>query len=308
MPAPKVDVLAIGHASYDFSVFVYEYPQENSKHETQQLLEGGGGPAANAGYLLSRWGVHCAFAGLLGDDDYGRRIIAEFTSAGTDTSLTEIRRGHLTPVSLILVNTRNGSRTIVNRKAPQGLLHLDPASLAGFAPRVLLFDGHELEAASEALAAFPAAESILDAGSLRTGTEALAKRVNHLVASERFALQRTGIPDLLSDKNQRACLRHLRAAARPGATLVVTCGEHGLIYDAEGECRRLPAAPAEVRDTTGAGDVFHGAYTYGVLLGLPLEQTLRLASKAAALSVQKLGARQSIPDLELLRKELPDVG
>jgi sulfofructose kinase len=308
MPAPKVEVLAIGHASYDLTFVSDHFPSENSKVETDQLLEEGGGPAANAAFLLSKWGVNCAFAGLLGDDDYGRRISAQFAAVGIDLSLTEVRPRHLTPVSVILVNAGNGSRTIVNRKTPQAALRLDPLLVAQISPRVLLFDGHELDAAETALVAFPNAVSILDGGSLRAGTAALAKRVNHLVASERFALQSTGLPDLVSDENQRACLRQLRAPARPGATLVVTLGEQGLIYEVEGECRHLLAYPAEARDTTGAGDVFHGAYAYGVLGGLPFGATLRLALKAASLSVQKFGARQSIPDLELLRKELPDVG
>lgn len=118
----QVDVLCIGHATCDMSVFVDGYPHENSKCETQELLEACGGPAANAAYLLSSWGLRCAFAGLVGDDVYGRRIRDEFQSAGTDVSLLELREGHAPPLSLILINKRNGSRTIVNRKARSSTL------------------------------------------------------------------------------------------------------------------------------------------------------------------------------------------
>src|SRR5580698_6735060 len=109
----SIDVLCIGHAAYDVSMFVDEFPLENSKRETHTLLEAGGGPAANAAYLLSLWGSSCAFAGLVGDDDYGRRIRKEFEAAGTDVSLLELRSGYQTPLSFILVNRQNGSRTIV---------------------------------------------------------------------------------------------------------------------------------------------------------------------------------------------------
>src|SRR5665213_1233633 len=98
-----VDVLCIGHAAYDLSVFVDAFPQENSKCETQELLESGGGPAANAAYLLSLWKARCAFAGLVGDDRYGLRIRQEFEEVGTNISLLEMRAGHGTPVSLILI-------------------------------------------------------------------------------------------------------------------------------------------------------------------------------------------------------------
>src|SRR5580704_4261988 len=102
-----VKILCIGHASFDLSVTVDAFPAENSKCETRELLEAGGGPAANAAYLLSIWGVHCGFAGLSGDDRYGQRIREEFQAVGTDVSLLELRAGHATPVSFILINQQN---------------------------------------------------------------------------------------------------------------------------------------------------------------------------------------------------------
>jgi sulfofructose kinase len=69
-----IDVLCIGHACFDLSASVESFPRENSKCETGELRESGGGPAANAAYLLSLWGVPCALAGVVGDDEYGRRI------------------------------------------------------------------------------------------------------------------------------------------------------------------------------------------------------------------------------------------
>src|ERR1700679_1430425 len=123
----SIDVLCIGHAAYDVSMFVDEFPAENSKRETHALLQSGGGPAANAACLLSSWGSHCAFAGLVGDDDYGRRIRAEFEAAGTEISLLELRPAYDTPLSFILVNQKNGSRTIVNRKAQKHSLDVPAA-------------------------------------------------------------------------------------------------------------------------------------------------------------------------------------
>jgi hypothetical protein len=122
-----VDVLCIGHAAYDLSVLLEGFPTENSKCETDRLLECGGGPAANAAYLLSLWGTRAGFAGLVGDDRYGRSVRDEFQAVGTDVSLLELRAGHATPVSMILINRQNGSRTIVNRKAPGAGLQLEAA-------------------------------------------------------------------------------------------------------------------------------------------------------------------------------------
>jgi sulfofructose kinase len=296
------EVLCIGHAAYDVGLFVEEFPEENSKCETRELMESGGGPAANAAYLLSKWGVNCAFAGVVGDDVYGQRVREEFVAVGTDVSLLELRQNHVTPLSLILINKQNGSRTIVNRKVQGPPLNI---STAGMVPRVLLFDGHEPDASLAALREFPHAASILDAGSWREGTAHLAGKVDYLVASERFAKQATGLEDLSDEAVRRACLDELRA--KYPTTVVVTLGEHGMIADDGSGFRHLPAYPAHAVDTTAAGDIFHGAFAHGMLRGWSLEDTLRFAAMTASLSVRVPGGRTSIPTLDQVKEALAHV-
>lgn len=315
-PAPAA-ALCIGHAAYDLCMSVAAYPAENSKTQTDSLLESGGGPAANAAWLLARWGVPTALAAVVGDDEYGRRVLAELQHAGVDCSLLEIRPKHPTPVSFIIANRANGSRTIINRWAPAHGLKLPPEALSRPAPegtrvpgtlpppatpgerpfpgpRLLLFDGHELDASLAALAAFPSAITVLDAGSLRPGTEALARRVQYLVCSERYAVQVTGLTDVLGQTS--ACLRHLRAA--DGQVVVVTLGEQGLVFTDGRRENRLPALRVNSLDTTAAGDIFHGAFAYALLHGMELDRALRLATVAAGLSVERPGGRPSAPELD----------
>jgi sugar/nucleoside kinase (ribokinase family) len=301
-----IDVLCIGHAAYDVSMFVDEFPAENSKRETQVLLQSGGGPAANAACLLSSWGSPCAFAGLVGDDDYGRRIRAEFEAAGTDISLLELRPGYDTPLSFILVNQKNASRTIVNRKAQKRSLEIPAAKLAALAPSILVFDGHELPAALAALEAFPNAISILDAGSWREGTAKLAELVDYLVTSEPFAMRASAVADLGSDEAQRDCVRELRD--RFGAITIVTLGENGLIADDGSGFRHFPAYPAEAVDTTAAGDIFHGALVYAIASKIAFDESLRFAAMAASLSVRVAGGRGSIPTLDQVKEALRHAG
>ena len=369
-----MDVLCVGHAAWDISVFTAGYPAENSKLEIHTMIECGGGPAANAAFLLSRWGAAAAFAGVVGTDAYGERIAREFSDAGTDITLMRRHDGDVTPVSVILVNEQNGSRTIINRKAPRAgaplrlarVTELSPTTCSphpdplpsqargegnqpqsrtsaqkgvphsgaeGFSlspqqrgegrgegpwqpndssfvsapawpqpPRVLLFDGHEPEASLEAMKLFPQAKSILDAGSLRDGTRELARRVDYVVASERFARELGNLPDLESVENQDAAVAALHR--RNGKPVVITCGERGLLHGTAGRVERLPAFPVKACDTTAAGDIFHGAFAYGVLAGLPWVETLRLASATAALSVAARGGRTSIPTLAQVKEML----
>ena len=159
----SVRALCVGHACWDLCMHVDAYPAENSKAETNLLIESGGGPAANAAWLLSRWGVPTALAALVGQDDYGSKAVKELAAVGVDCRLVEQRAGQATPVSFIVVNRTTGSRTIINRKAVAASLDLTPQSLEGLDPQLLLLDGHELDASLAAMKAFPSATSVLDA-------------------------------------------------------------------------------------------------------------------------------------------------
>jgi sulfofructose kinase len=304
-----MDVLCIGHAAWDISAFVAEYPAENSKCEISTLLECGGGPAANAACLLASWGASCALAATVGNDNYADRVIGELSQAGVDTTLVHLSPADPTPVSIILVNQQCASRTIVNRKArvaAAGCRITRPPDWAQ-GPKVLLFDGHELEASLEAMTIFPDARTILDAGSARPGAVELARRVDHLVASERFARQLGGMHDLQSRPQQAAAMRAL-SGHNGGRPVVVTCGERGLLYGTSDDFQHLPAFKVQAIDTTAAGDVFHGAFAYGVLKGLALEETLQLAAAAAALSTTVRGGRTSIPSLARVEEFLAHAG
>jgi sugar/nucleoside kinase (ribokinase family) len=300
-----MDVLCVGQAAWDISLFVDGYPPENSKCEIHTMLECGGGPAANAAYLLARWGVPCGIAAAIGADAYGDRIAAEFLAAGANVTLLDRRSANVTPVSVILVNQQSGSRTIVNRKAlgQDGVLRRLPAAVGYGSPRVLLFDGHELQASLDAMDLFPDAKTILDAGSVRSATRELAKKVDYLVCSERFACQMSGLPHLDSPENQARAIASLYAAN--GHPVVITQGERGMLRGTDQRVERWPAFPVEAVDTTAAGDIFHGAFAYGVVTGLSDDATLQLAAAAAALSATARGGRTSIPSLpqalELLR-------
>lgn len=112
----QINVLCIGHAAYDLSMLVPSYPTEKSKLEIREFRECGGGPAANGAFLLALWGVVSSFAGLVGNDEYGRRVLAALKAARVDTTLLELRDGYNTPFSVIVVSS-NASNTIINRKS-----------------------------------------------------------------------------------------------------------------------------------------------------------------------------------------------
>lgn len=291
-----MDVLCIGHAAYDVMVPLPQFPEEDEKYVLEEKNECGGGPGANAAYLLATWDVSTVFMGQVGKDSYGEKIIRELNEAGVDLALLQVNHNNPTPFSAILVNRQNGSRTILNvRKPPKPLDNIDQLTRK-LKPRVILMDGHELGASLKALEMYPEAQSILDAGSLKPATLELAGKVDYLITSQSFALNYCQTNSLSNDNAAITCLRNLQSLGK--AQVVVTLGKEGLIYLADEKPCRLPAYPVKAVDTTGAGDVFHGSFAYGLLKGYRLLENLQFSSAVAALSVQQSGARTSIPQLE----------
>lgn len=291
-----MDILCVGHAAWDISVMLDDYPAENSKGETRTLLECGGGPAANAACLIASWDASCALATTVGADEYADRVLGELVRAKVDVSLVHRSQLDSTPVSVILVNESTASRTIINRN----LRGVSPCRISARpvwpeSPKALLFDGHELSASLDAMALFPDARTILDGGSVRRGTLELAHRVDHLVVSEKFARQFSGLPDIATDERQETAVRALHKLN--GHPVVITLGERGLVYGTDSRVQRMNAFQVESVDTTAAGDLFHGAFAFGILKDMPMDATLRLASAAAALSTTRHGGRTSIPTL-----------
>lgn len=281
-----MDVLCVGHASYDLTFQVSHHPGDDDKIVASGFVGCGGGPAANAAMTVARAGGRAAFAGYLGRDTFGASHLAELQDAGVNTQWV-LRGDSPTPLSAILAKP-DGRRSLANYRGGTQPLPEGAIDFSGCRPGAILFDGHERHV-SLSLARWARQEgipTILDAGSLHAGTEALMGMVDHLVASEKFARQATGC------ERADAALDVLSVYA---PTVVVTLGQQGLLW-AKGQARgRLAAYRVDAVDTTGAGDVFHGAYALCVAQGRPWEYVLRYASAGAALSCTGLGARTAIP-------------
>jgi len=280
------DVLCIGHAAYDLTMSVDRHPDPDDKLQASAMQSGGGGPAANAAIQVARLGGTASFCGYLGNDVYGDAHVAEFEREGIDLSLI-VRGDHPSPVSQILAKP-DGSRSVVNFKGNTPWLPADAVDVATLKPKAILFDGHEPLLSEKVKTRTEAKEipTVLDAGSLHRGTELLALQVDYLVASEKFARQYCGTDDM------RQALGQL---SRERDNVVITLGEKGLLWAKDGQTGQLEAFTVDAIDSTGAGDAFHGAFAYGVALGMGWNELLRYASAAGALACTRLGARQGLP-------------
>lgn len=281
-----IDVLCIGHAAYDLTMTLERHPAADEKLQASSMQTCGGGPAANAAVQVARLGGKSSFCGYLGNDLYGNAHVAELENEGVDLSAL-VRGSHPTSISQILAKP-DGSRSLINFKGNTPWLAADTVDVTAVKPKVVLFDGHE-PLISERVIDWALEQNIptvLDAGSVHRGTEALAVKVDYLVASEKFAKQFCGTGDMGSALSQLAQLRN---------SVVITLGEKGLIWTKDNETGSSPVFKVHAIDSTGAGDAFHGAFALGVARGMAWHELLRFASAAGALTCTRLGARQGLP-------------
>ncbi len=280
----NIDVLCVGHASYDLIFSVNQHPGADEKIVADNLLGCGGGPAANAAVCVAKLGLTSAFAGYLGRDLYGDMHIQELADYGVDTRLT-IRGTSPTPLSTILVKP-DGKRCLINYKGDTRALPTNALRLSHIPAKVVLFDGHEpfISLPLAELARQNGIPTVLDAGSWHEGTEMLMDRVDYLVCSEKFAKQYAG------DENTA-----LSRLAQLAPTVAITLGERGLIWQQGNAQGALAAYPITAIDTTGAGDAFHGAFAAALAIGMDWQTLLRYASAAGASCCTQMGARLGLP-------------
>ena len=293
-------IFCIGQSAYDITIPLSGPIVENQKYRVEEKIECGGGPAFNAACLCGIWGADVCLISRLGQDEYGKKLHQTAEECGINVKYLIPDPDLETPHSYIFSNKINGSRTLFNFPGNPGKVdYRFPEEDVS----VILSDGHEPEITLGAVQKYPHAFSLVDAGTCRESTLLVAEKVDYLVCSEDFACQYTGKKIDLDDWETCREIFH-EIEQINGKYAVITLGEKGLLYRTCGEMRRLPAYPAKAVDTTGAGDIFHGAFAYGLWKGMQLIDILKFSSMASSLSVRRAGSQTSIPKLPEVETEL----
>lgn len=298
MGKAAVQVFGLGQCSLDYIGVVDDFPPPDVKCELSETIIQGGGPAATALAALSRWGISCHLAGVIGDDVFGGLIEASLREEGVDTAGLVIRKGAASQFAFIAAEPGRGHRTIFWRRPGGPALRPEEIDLSLLErARVLHTDGlcteTALFAAGKARQAGVAV--VVDAGTLREGMLDLAKLSDCFIVAEPFARALAGGSD-----PRRAC----RILAELGPRVVgVTLGEAGYVALTEGKFIEKQAYQVTVIDTTGCGDVFHAGFIYGLLNGWDAEKSLDLGAWAAAQVSLQLGGRTGIPSLAEVRRK-----
>ncbi len=285
---PQVDLVGVGLNATDTLIPLAEFPVCGSKVEYRHETVMPGGQVATAVVACQTWGVRTRYVGKLGDDDAARLHARAFVRAGVEAKLITVDDA-ASPRSLILVDG-TGERTVLCRRDER--LILQPHELRREwieRARVLHVDGYDTAAAT--LATRWAREAGIpvtaDLDEIYPGVEALIENIDYLIVSRDFPCR------LMSEDDLPSALRKMQE--RFGCLLTAaTLGPDGVLAWDGREFHFSSAYEVPVVDTTGAGDIFHAGFIYGLLQGWELERQLEFACAAAAMNCMAEGARGGI--------------
>ena len=292
-----MDIVGVGLNATDTLIPVHEFPSSGAKVEFRSASRLPGGQVASAMIACRHWGLAARYIGKLGDDAAAELHRAEFSRAGVETRLLHAA-GCESQQSFILVED-SGERTVLWKRDDR--LTIRPEELQRewiVDARALHLDGHDTAAA---LCAAEWAQTagipvIADIDKLYDGIEALLHRIDYLIVSRNVPGELTGFVDL----GHALAEMHRRCGCRLAAA---TLGHEGVLaWDGE---RYFYAAAYRVPvvDTTGAGDIFHAGFIFGLLQGWPTQRILEFGCAAAAFNCLGLGARggiRAVHDIEAL--------
>lgn len=293
-----VDVVGLGLNATDTIIRLPQFPAFDSKVEFLSAEMLPGGQVASAMVACQRWGLRARYIGKLGDDPAAEFQRDQMARAGVEAHWFTVP-GCSSQLAYILVDQTSGERTILWRRDARLTIRpeeLDPDSITS--ARALLVDGYDTAAAATAArwAGQAGIPVVADLDNLYPGVEALLENVDYLLASRGFPGRLTGDPDLA---------RSLPAiSARYGCSVAgATLGRDGVLaWSRDARFLYSPAFDVQAVDTTGAGDIFHGAFLYGLLQSWPLDRILDFTCAAAALNCTALGARGGIRPLEEIER------
>ncbi len=293
-----IRVACVGITVMDRIYYVEGLPTEGGKYVAKRYTEVGGGPAATAAVAAAKLGAQVDFIGRVGDDDTGNSLLGELESLGVNTRYTRRYVGANSSQSAIMVDGQ-GERIIINYPSPDLLPDADWLNEIDFSQwDVVLADVRWHEGAKQAftLARRAGVMTVLDG-------DVTPQDISELVAlSDHAAFSELGLARLAGTKDIDTALK--KAQMLTNGHVYVTRGSEGCDWIENNALQHQPGFSVDVVDTTGAGDVFHGALAFGLASGIAQNDAVRFASGVAALKCTRPGGRAGIPDCDQTRSFL----
>jgi len=300
-----IQAVGIGTGVADMLLNIDKLPGYNENANLLMQSNQYGGKVATAMAAVGRLGMECAIIGVIGDDVWGHAQLRDYARSGVNTEHQIIDPNGGTILSVVL-SDREGSRNFLGngnpnkqRCRPLRVEDLDETMIRNAKGRLLDKDGDPQRAAAQWIRQ-SGGVVCFDADVYTEGRESMIPYTDAFIPSEFYYKERYGEGTPVED-----ALRDI--VSRGAKTAIITLGERGLVGLSQGEFFTLPAFSVDVVDTTGAGDVFHGAYLYGMIKGFSVVECARFASAVSAIKCSSIGGRSALPTYEIA-KEFMETG
>jgi sulfofructose kinase len=297
-PSRSFDVVGVGLNATDTLLVVSHFPAYGGKVPFVQEILSPGGQVASAMVACSRLGLRTKYIGTIGDDERGRIQMQSLSGSNIDLTHVQRRVNCANQSAYIIIDQSTGERTVFwNRPECLAITPEEITTDQITCARLLHIDGHDTPAVARA-ASLARANHIpvtVDVDTIYPGFENVLPNVDYLIASSEFPARWTRIEDPFRALEKLQSDYGMKVAA-------MTLGAHGALARVDGQFVYAPAFVINCIDTTGAGDVFHGAFCYAVLQDMPIDEALEFSNAMAALNCLGLGARGHIGGLDEVRR------
>ena len=294
---PPVDVVGVGLNATDTLLMVDRFPAYAGKVLYEDEILSPGGQVASAMVCCARLGLRAKYIGTIGDDERGRVQMESLRGSGVNLDHVQVRQNCANQSAFIVIDRSTGERTVFWRRSD--CLRLKPEEIATehiTCARMLHIDGHDTPAVARAasIAREAGIPVSVDVDTVYHGFDRVLPKVDYLITSSEFPAAWTSERDPFRALELIQNEFGMRCAA-------MTLGAHGALARMDGRFVYSPAFVVNCVDTTGAGDVFHGAFCYAVLEGMEIGDALEFSNAMAALNCMAIGARGGIRGLEDVR-------
>ena len=288
------DVVGVGLNATDTLLLVPQFPAYGGKAPFVKEILSPGGQVASAMVTCVKLGLRTKYIGSVGDDERGRILLDSLRSSGIDVSDVQLRRDCPNQSAYIVIDQTTGERTILWQRPD--CLKIVPEFLTGeqiLCASLLHIDGHDTPAVERAarIAREGGIPVTVDVDTIYHGFDRVLPYVDYLIASTTFPTEWTSQRDPFLALKLIQKEYGMRIAA-------MTLGPYGALALADGRFHYSPAFVVNCRDTTGAGDAFHGAFGYAVIKGYSIEEALEFSNAMAALNCKKLGAQGGVLSID----------
>lgn len=291
-------IACVGIAVQDRIYYVNALPNGGGKYQSNQYQETGGGPAATAAVAIARLGAEVDFIGRVGDDSCGDTLLSELQHYGVNTQYCRQVAHARSSQSAILVD-EEGERIIINYPSPDlptDAQWLDAIDFSQYDMVLADVRWHDGTVKAFTLARAAGVSTLLDADVTPQDIAPLVALADHAVFSAPGLQRMTGC----DDARQGLTVAGMRTDGR----VYVTQGAEGSVWKEDERFCHLPGFSVKVVDTTGAGDVFHGALALALAENQPAENAVRFANAVAAMKCTQPGGRAGIPKREQIESFL----